>query len=272
LVAADLNGLGIVTKNGKQYSLGATYCGQTTGVTNGFIKDGAIGYGYFAAKAKCEVVSDCGMSLSAHMCTGEELIRSQALGMTIARGWYSNGTYDCSGWTTTINISNSPGGSVWSGVPNTDSCSNANAILCCDRIYQSGFYRSAPGTQAFAQKACTARDGPMTKRILRALGSACFVTLGATTSFRSGPAHAMYRHERSLTLRKQSALVEARDESAKCAAAGCPEQIRTTCTQRISEIASVMPGVVWPGEPKADAAPQSVSRFRQVPRRQGQCD
>lgn len=131
LVAADLNGLGIVTKNGKQYSLGATYCGKTTGVTSGVINDGAI-VGYVAAKAKCEVVSDCGMSLSAHMCTGEELIRSQALGMTIAKGWYSNGTYDCSGWRTTINTSNSPGAPLWTEAPNADSCSNANAILCCD--------------------------------------------------------------------------------------------------------------------------------------------
>jgi hypothetical protein len=145
LTAADLNMLvaainkPVITRNGKQYSLGATYCGATTTTT-----DGQMG-GYTGAKALCEALPACGTSPTAHMCTSEELTRSMQLDMTTAGGWYSGGivalplsnpdiaTNDCGGWKSSGSIMNGP---VWQGspanAPSFAGCYLTFPVLCCD--------------------------------------------------------------------------------------------------------------------------------------------
>jgi hypothetical protein len=96
---------------------------------------GTLG-GYAGAKALC--VSQFN-SPTAHMCMGEELVRSQALGKVIPQGWYSSGVAvssagvlinDCSGW-----ASSDPtfSGATWSqNHPSGQGCNAANPVLCCD--------------------------------------------------------------------------------------------------------------------------------------------
>ena len=128
----------VATINSKQFSVGATrYCGATP-TASPF--SGNIG-GYGTAKAQCETACS---SSSAHMCTSEELVRSVAVGITVATGWYAAGlkdadqsgtntanNQDCRGWTS---ISSNDVGPLWSGTaPNTNNCgTSTNVILCCD--------------------------------------------------------------------------------------------------------------------------------------------
>ena len=129
----------VVHKNGKQYSLGATYCGFTAPTTGAFSATGGLS-GYAAAKALCEEVAACGSSPSAHMCTAPDLLRTTALGIEPIGGWFSGGLYqneakiiyDCGGWTTS---SPGEGGAAWNPAPNSPSglvCSTSTVVLCCD--------------------------------------------------------------------------------------------------------------------------------------------
>jgi hypothetical protein len=51
--------------------------------------------------------------------------------------------------------------------------------------------------------------------------------------------------EQGLDLRKQEKLLDARKVLAACATTKCPDEIRTTCEQRISEINGVLPSIVF---------------------------
>ena len=62
----------VVKRNGKLYSIGATYCGSTAKVLNGQITNG-----YAGLKSLCENLAACGPSASAHACSGEELSRTR---------------------------------------------------------------------------------------------------------------------------------------------------------------------------------------------------
>lgn len=149
LKAADLNGLNVISYTTDAgtltYSVGATkYCADSPTTTNGAISYAGF-TGYAAAKKMCETATGC--SATAHMCTGEEVVRSAAL--TVAGsglyGWYA-GSYrsedgttgtghpivDCSGYTYSGSnnggpIAQSP---VWN--PTYDSCDQLHHVLCCD--------------------------------------------------------------------------------------------------------------------------------------------
>ena len=128
----------VVTVNGKQFSIGASYCGETGTTT------GAIMNGYLGAKTQCEALLACGTSLSAHMCTAEEMVRSAQANVTPmnGNGWYSTGVWeqvngssatnmgDCTGWT--LGDSNHYGATWGSGVPIAQSCNQILPVLCCD--------------------------------------------------------------------------------------------------------------------------------------------
>lgn len=160
LLAADLNGnfsaldtritsleggrvVGVA--NGKKYSVGATtfikYT-STGGPNNNGTYDGLAVGGYSGAKAACEAATS---SVSAHMCTGEEIARSAAVGIASPSTtcWYA-GLYrsndgtpvvmaDCGAYT---NNSASVGGAVnhsgGSWAPTINPCNAALPILCCD--------------------------------------------------------------------------------------------------------------------------------------------
>ena len=51
--------------------------------------------------------------------------------------------------------------------------------------------------------------------------------------------------EQGLDLRKQEKLLDARKVLASCATTRCPEEIRATCEQRISDINAVLPSIVF---------------------------
>lgn len=133
-----------ISKNGKQYSLGATYCGKTATSTNGQITNG-----YAGAKVLCEAVAACGNSPSAHMCTTEEVNRSAQMGITVDSGWYSatehstwfgcsnfqcassQNVTDCDGWSVTYGDYYAM---AWQagGYPRQAACNTSRPVLCCD--------------------------------------------------------------------------------------------------------------------------------------------
>jgi hypothetical protein len=125
----------ILTKNGRQYSLDATYCGSTTATIGTF--NSGTHQGYLAAKDLCESVADCNQSPSAHMCTSEEIVRSMQVADVVPWGWYSTGTRaslavapidDCHSWS-----DNGTGaGAWWAGFAGSEPCSVPEPILCCD--------------------------------------------------------------------------------------------------------------------------------------------
>jgi hypothetical protein len=144
LKASDLNGLNVATVGTVRYSVGATkFCGAAMTPTSGAFFDSG-NTGYPASKSLCEKTSACNSSPTAHMCTGEELVRSHSLGITgIPIGWYSSGVFglssmhqinDCQGWTVSTTAPNSDGATwgVSSPGPGSQSCSTPQPILCCD--------------------------------------------------------------------------------------------------------------------------------------------
>jgi hypothetical protein len=85
--------------------------------------------GYRAAKLVCERVPSCGPR--AHMCTSQELIRSETLGVAGAPGqlWFASGDADCKRWS----LEDATPGAVWifnRGVTQTG-CSAKLSIACC---------------------------------------------------------------------------------------------------------------------------------------------
>lgn len=146
LAAADLNGLNVLTYTSDagtvSYSVGPTkFCGSTPFTTAGTIDYAGL-KGYAAAKKACETVPSCGNSVTAHMCTSEELVRTAQLGAPTESGWQSSGTVDvhtggtiadCWGWTQS---QASLMGLTWNPppapMPNGGPCSDLHPILCCD--------------------------------------------------------------------------------------------------------------------------------------------
>jgi hypothetical protein len=135
---AELRAKSIVVRNGRSFSVGATFCG-TTAPTKGAFAVGETS-GYAAAKSSCEK-SACG-SDSAHMCSSEEVVRSRQAGLLVTDGWYSSGTFvevedpanepvhDCYGWTRDTADVNGPFWTDNHGV--ASGCDAARPILCCD--------------------------------------------------------------------------------------------------------------------------------------------
>lgn len=144
----------VVTVGSKSYSLGAVFKKATQPIHTGNLG------GYAGAKSICEAAVG---TPTAHMCTGEELVRSAQLGISVPAGggWYSSagdaidGTSpgqtqpnrhddDCQGWTdnstvnngTTVGTSDGPTWIKNTGVPQGrpfhGDCSTSNAVLCCD--------------------------------------------------------------------------------------------------------------------------------------------
>ena len=144
LTAVDLNGLNRVTHGSTSYSVGATLlCGVSSTTTTGNIFSGSAP-GYAGAKAMCEVSPGCNNSPTAHMCTAEEIVRSQSIGITAPQqGWYSTGVHaeleggtnltvdDCQGWTSTSVFGAAWGGTT-PGSPGTRGCAISLPVLCCD--------------------------------------------------------------------------------------------------------------------------------------------
>jgi hypothetical protein len=126
----------VVTKNGKQFSVGAIYCGLTPSTT------GQIAGGYAGAKSLCETACS---STSAHLCTGPEIVATAEAGVTVpfgptglGGGWYAAVSNDCISWTTNSHQvsascwNNGASCTVPTGDPFSESCDATYPILCCD--------------------------------------------------------------------------------------------------------------------------------------------
>lgn len=114
-----------INKNGKSISVGGSFCGTTAAPQNGNMG------GYAGVKALCENVAACN-SPTAHICTGDEVARSAALGLALPDvGRYAafDPYYgDCSGFTTT-----SGDGAAWAKPgPAWTTCGFPIPVLCCD--------------------------------------------------------------------------------------------------------------------------------------------
>ncbi|MCA9593095.1 MAG: hypothetical protein KC776_07285 [Myxococcales bacterium] len=139
-LAAQESKRAIVKKNGKEWSLDATYCASTSESHTG---SGWGGWG--ATKAACEAACS---SSSAHICSAGEMIRSASLGINPSHIGWIDGDYsfapptgpvrNCDGWSSGApnilghmwDVSNVPSGGQ--GFPNATSCNNALWLLCCD--------------------------------------------------------------------------------------------------------------------------------------------
>jgi hypothetical protein len=158
LTATDLNKLAVVAgPGGVRSSVGATkFCGPSSTSTNGSFSyttaSGTVA-GYVAAKAMCEAAAACGSSPTAHMCSGEEILRSVQIGVPVSTGWYSSTVLasvstdtllDCDGWGPTSVSAAGALGSSWGapptfptsmypqGLPIRTACMTVQPILCCD--------------------------------------------------------------------------------------------------------------------------------------------
>jgi hypothetical protein len=152
LTATDLNGLNVVSYTSdagtSSYSVGATkFCAATSASYTGNMG------GFVGAKQACQTA--CSTN-TAHMCTSEEIARSNSLGINLSHSgawWYATTTLsgtqttyfgNCGGfctavpdWTLTANDCNSNnysyGGTIGSqGGVNFSLCSDSNPIACCD--------------------------------------------------------------------------------------------------------------------------------------------
>jgi hypothetical protein len=114
------------------FSIGATYCGATGNTPANLSQLAGGGTSYVKARAACQTA--CSQP-SAHMCSGEELVRSAQLGLTTGNGWYSSGAQnsinsECIGWTD--GTSTSYYGPLWTNQPNSDACNTSHPVLCCN--------------------------------------------------------------------------------------------------------------------------------------------
>ncbi len=146
LVGVGITGLmvtcAVVSASGagsSSFRANASYCGTTAAAF-----DGAAVGGYKGALAKCQVT--CGAQ-TAHMCSAEELLRSEMLGVGPARpltsAWYSsfvradsNGfaSMDCNGWTDDSQYGPAINADYNADVaiPQMMPCGETLQILCCD--------------------------------------------------------------------------------------------------------------------------------------------
>lgn len=129
------------------------YCGATA-PTVGDLSDLSGFKGYAGGKAACEAVPECKSSKTAHVCSGEEIVRSAQISMTMPAGWFATGfggravassgttdrtveSTDCQGFksgvcgTGTVTWT----GSAWDPTgpaPKTGYCGEKRPVLCCD--------------------------------------------------------------------------------------------------------------------------------------------
>ena len=138
--------VGAAPDGGATYSVGMTsYCGKT-GPLNGKLTFPGKTDGYAAAKSLCETACK---SPSAHMCLGEEVVRTAQAGQPAQSGWFAPATVsatagptlimgDCSGWTLDTAGTGAAGnpnnfGMLWSGGSmGWTGCDQPEAVLCCD--------------------------------------------------------------------------------------------------------------------------------------------
>ncbi len=66
-------------------------------------------------------------------------------------------------------------------------------------------------------------------------------------------------NDKSIALRKQGKLIDARRELATCAADACPDIVKTECRNRVQEINGVIPGIVFDVK---DASGNPVTQIR----------
>ena len=154
-ISANESSLVRATAPGREISTLGLFCG-TSVQTNGSFTHTATGTtyrGYEAAKKMCE--DACGMSPTAHMCSGHELALSFQVGLQPSTSsWYSGMYYtygvdvssgtinkidnSCSGWTNyqlTVNNQTRHGSIInVVGTPYPDhyGCSDTAPIACCD--------------------------------------------------------------------------------------------------------------------------------------------
>ncbi len=126
---------------GNRYAAGAVFCGATATATTGDMSGFGVAKGYAAALTACR--QTCSNAPTAHMCTADEVVRSAALGVEVAEGWYATGLVglasasytmsDCQGFST---ISSSYYGVRWESSypgPVWSTCATSYPVLCCDR-------------------------------------------------------------------------------------------------------------------------------------------
>lgn len=137
LTQAKMNAITVVTNGSVSYSVGATkYCGTGPSPTTGAISYNTL-TGYAGAKAMCQASTGCGPSLTAHMCTSDEILRSRMVGISVpTSAWYATGVgvpvsggqiYDCAAYTSAAAF-----GASWAGDPDYAACTTSQPILCCD--------------------------------------------------------------------------------------------------------------------------------------------
>jgi hypothetical protein len=127
----------LTTSKGATYSLDAVFCGASPGLFNG--KE--VG-SYQGAKKKCE--ETCGGSPTAHLCTTQEVMRSESVGVPITAtvGWINNGIEinpgnstiyinDCLRWSSEANTSGGFGWTANTG-PTSIRCNESAQLICCD--------------------------------------------------------------------------------------------------------------------------------------------
>ena len=133
---------GPVNVGGKLYSRDATYKDSTAATKGAFASAKATGYA--AAKELCENK----LTPTAHMCTAEEVLRSQQLAVPLPKEhWYSAGVFsydspqretDCAGWTVDTSGAEIPVGPTLGpggpgpAAPFKGGCDFARPIMRCD--------------------------------------------------------------------------------------------------------------------------------------------
>jgi len=130
------------TKGGK-YSVGGAYCGATASTLGDLSGISAPGSSYTKAKAACEAVTGC--SLTAHVCTEEEIYRSVSTRNAPPDGWImanlglrTASDFPVTGCRSFTTSSNSDSGWFWQGSVGIFSfcpcsgCPSPMPLLCCD--------------------------------------------------------------------------------------------------------------------------------------------
>lgn len=152
-IDARLTRVEVRTHGTTAISSSAVYCGATAS-TVGDMSDLSGFKGYAGAKAACEALSDCKSSKTAHVCSGEEVVRSAQIGITMPAGWLATGaatravissgstdryveSADCQGFKVGVAAT---GVSNWFGTSwdptgpaaKATHCGSKLAVLCCD--------------------------------------------------------------------------------------------------------------------------------------------
>lgn len=90
-----------------------------------------------------------------------------------------------------------------------------------------------------------ARPGMSVDRIICALAALAAVVGSPAPVFAQDADACISASEQSLTARKAGKLIDARKALATCAATVCPDPIRSSCQQRMSEVTQALPSIVF---------------------------